>query len=70
MSLATGDLIPIEQRGADEVTEKFGKRTAPEGVKVYSPAFDVTPERMIDAIITEKSVVRAPYTENLARLFD
>jgi len=69
MSLAIGDLIPIEQRGAEEITEKFGKRTAPEGVKVYSPAFDVTPARMIDAIITEKRVVRAPYTENLAALF-
>jgi len=66
MSLATGDLIPIEQRGADEVTEKFGKRTAPEGVKVYSPAFDVTPARLIDAIITEKGVARKPYTKSLA----
>ena len=69
MSLATGDLIPIEQRGAEEVTEKFGQRTAPEGVKVYSPAFDVTPARLIDAIITEKGIVRAPYSENLAALF-
>lgn len=70
MSLATGDLIPIEERGAEEITEGFGKRTAPEGVKVYSPAFDVTPARMIDAIITEKGIVRAPYTENLAALFE
>lgn len=70
MSLATGDLIPIEERGAEEITENFGKRTAPEGVKVYSPAFDVTPARMIDAIITEKGIVRAPYTENLAALFE
>ena len=69
MSLATGDLIPIEQRGAEEITEKFGQRTAPEGVKVYSPAFDVTPARLIDAIITEKGIVRAPYSENLAALF-
>ena len=69
MSLATGDLIPIEQRGADEVTEKFGKRTAPEGVKVYSPAFDVTPARLIDAIITEKRIVEPPYAPGLADLF-
>ena len=68
MSLATGDLIPIEQRGADEVTEKFGKRTAPEGVKVYSPAFDVTPARLIDAIITEKGIARKPYTRSLATM--
>ncbi len=70
MSLATGDLIPIEQRGAEEVTEGFGKRTAPEGVKVYSPAFDVTPARLIDAIITEKGIARAPYTESLAAMFE
>ena len=68
MSLATGDLIPIEQRGADEVTEKFGKRTAPEGVKVYSPAFDVTPVRLIDAIITEKGIARKPYIKSLAAM--
>jgi len=65
LSLANGDLIPIEQRGADEVTEKFGKRTAPKGVKVYNPAFDVTPARLIDGIITEVGIIKAPYTENL-----
>jgi methylthioribose-1-phosphate isomerase len=70
MSLATGDLIPIEQRGAEEITEGFGKRTAPEGVKVYSPAFDVTPARLIDAIITEKGIARAPYTKSLAAMFE
>jgi len=69
MSLATGDLIPIEQRGVEEITEGFGKRTAPEGVKVYSPAFDVTPARLIDGIITEKGVARAPYTRSLAEMF-
>ena len=69
MTLATGELIPIEQRSAEEVTEKFGKRTAPEGVKVYSPAFDVTPARLIDAIITEKGIARAPYTQTLAKLY-
>ena len=68
LSLATGELIPIEQRGAEEITEKFGKRTAPEGVRVYSPAFDVTPARLIDAIITEKGIARAPYAESLAAM--
>jgi methylthioribose-1-phosphate isomerase len=48
MSLLNGDLIPIEQRKAEEITEGFGKRTAPKGVKVYNPAFDVTPSRLID----------------------
>jgi methylthioribose-1-phosphate isomerase len=57
LRLATGDLIPIEQRKAEEITEGFGKRTAPQGVKVYNPAFDVTPARLIDAIITEKGVI-------------
>ena len=65
-SLKTGDLIPIEQRAAEEVTEGFGSRTAPEGVKVYSPAFDVTPAHLITAIITEKGIAQPPYEESLA----
>ena len=64
-SLATGELIPIEQRGAEEITEGFGKRTAPEGVKVYNPAFDVTPARLITAIITEKGIARPPYDRHV-----
>lgn len=51
--LATGDEIVIEERAAEEVTEGFGKRTAPEGVKVYSPAFDVTPAELISYYITD-----------------
>jgi len=68
MKLATGDLIPIEQRKAEEITEGFGKRTAPEGVKVYNPAFDVTPARLIDGIITEKGIARKPYIESLCSM--
>jgi methylthioribose-1-phosphate isomerase len=68
LSLETGEQIPIEQRGAEEVTEGFGKRTAPEGVKVYSPAFDVTPARLVTAIITEKGIAKQPYTESLRKL--
>lgn len=64
-ALKTGDEIPIEQRAAAEVTEGFGKVTAPEGVKVYSPAFDVTPAALVSAIITEKGVARPPYMESL-----
>lgn len=70
LSLETGDRIPIEQRGADEVTKGFGKQTAPEGVKVYSPAFDVTPARLITAIITEKGVARPPYEISLKAMVD
>ncbi len=69
-ALATGEEIPIEQRSAEEVTEGFGKLTAPKGVKVYSPAFDVTPASLVTAIITEKGVARPPYTESLKALQD
>lgn len=67
-SLETGSEIPIEQRSAKEVTEGFGKLTAPKGVRVYSPAFDVTPASLVTAIITEKGVARLPYTESLKEM--
>lgn len=70
LATPTGEAIPIEQRHADEVTLGFGKRTAPEGVKVYNPAFDVTPGELVSAIITEKGIVTAPYESGLRRLFD
>ncbi|QDU87530.1 Methylthioribose-1-phosphate isomerase [Pirellulimonas nuda] len=57
MTLDSGDAIPIEERGAEEITEPFGKRTAPEGVPVYNPAFDVTPAELIAGIITERGVM-------------
>ncbi|MGB9597278.1 MAG: S-methyl-5-thioribose-1-phosphate isomerase, partial [Candidatus Poribacteria bacterium] len=69
MNLQNGELIPIEQRQPEEITEGFGKRTAPKDVKVYNPAFDVTPSRLIDAFITEKGIIKAPYIENLKKLF-
>lgn len=68
LSITSGDMIPIEQRDPSEVTTFFGKRTAPEGVKVYNPAFDVTPARLIDAIITEKGIARPPFQKSLAQL--
>ena len=67
-SLATGDLIPIEERGAEEITEGFGQRTAPDGVEVYSPAFDVTPADLITSIVTEKGIVGPPFDRNLKRI--
>ncbi len=66
MSLESGDAIPIEYREADEVTHGFGKQTAPEGVAVYSPAFDVTPAELISGIITEHGILRPPFTESIA----
>lgn len=58
LSIANGDSIPIEERHAEEITESFGRRTAPEGVRVYNPAFDVTPATLIEGIITEKGLIR------------
>ncbi|MDQ0200029.1 S-methyl-5-thioribose-1-phosphate isomerase [Neobacillus ginsengisoli] len=65
----TGGDIPIEERDAAEITEGFGKRTAPEGVKVFNPAFDVTPHEYITAIITEKGILSGNYHEELPKLF-
>lgn len=67
LSLATGDLIPIEERVITEVTEVQGRRIAPAGVKVRNPAFDVTPARYISGIITEKGVVRGDFEAGLAK---
>ena len=60
--------IPIEERDEREVTELFGNRVAPEGVRVRNPAFDVTPARYISAIITERGLARPPYAESLRAL--
>jgi methylthioribose-1-phosphate isomerase len=68
LSLASGELIPIEQRAPEEVTHVQGVRVAPEGARVENPAFDVTPNRYVTAIITERGVARAPFTESLAKL--
>jgi methylthioribose-1-phosphate isomerase len=68
LKCGSGADIPIEQRGADEVACFAGVRTAPEGVKVYNPAFDVTPAALITAIVTEKGIVRPPYGVGLKAL--
>jgi len=57
MDLPSGDAIPIEQRGSEEITEGFGRRTAPDDISTYSPAFDVTPAELITAIITDRGVI-------------
>ncbi len=64
----TGDQIPIEERSPMEVTHHGGKQMTPHGVGICNPAFDVTPARYITAIITERGVLRAPYTESLANM--
>jgi methylthioribose-1-phosphate isomerase len=61
--------IPIEERSSDEVTEMHGSRIAPRGVSARHPAFDVTPARLISAIITERGVLRPPFEEAIRTVF-
>ena len=68
LSIPDGTHIPIEERDAREVTHVFGTQVAPTGTEVRNPAFDVTPNRYVTAIITEKGVARAPFGESLKRL--
>lgn len=67
-SLRNGAAIPIEERPEDEVTTWRGTRIAPRGIKVYNPAFDVTPAKLITAIITENGVITRPYGPAISRL--
>ena len=69
-SLASGEAIPIEQRSADEITLSFGRRTAPVGIGVYNPAFDVTPARLIRGIICERGVIEPVEAASIARMLD
>ncbi len=68
LSIATGKEIPIEERSPEEVTHVQGVRIAPEGVAIRNPAFDVTPHRLVTAIVCENGVARAPYTESLREM--
>ena len=70
LSLPSGEDIPIEQRGAEEITEGFGRRTAPADAKVYAPAFDVTPAELIKAIITDRGIIDPVTTENVRRIVE
>jgi methylthioribose-1-phosphate isomerase len=67
LSIKSGSEIPIEQRAPDEVSSFAGTQTAPKGIAVWNPAFDVTEARDIAAIITERGVIENPDTENIAR---
>ena len=67
-SLASGDEIPIEQRSPEEVTHIQGVAIAPEGIEAQNPAFDVTPNKYITAIITESGIIRAPFEEGIKKL--
>ena len=69
-SLPDGEAIPIEQRAPEEMTTLRGVALAPAGVRAANPAFDVTPARYVAAIVTEAGIVRPPYAESLAGLFE
>jgi methylthioribose-1-phosphate isomerase len=65
LSIVSGDDIPIEQRSAAEIVNGFGRQTAPSGIEVYNPAFDVTPAELITAIITERGIIAPVVEENV-----
>jgi methylthioribose-1-phosphate isomerase len=67
LSLSSGKEIPVEERSPEEVTFLCGVRTAPDGIGVTNPAFDITPHNYVSAIITEKGIITAPYKESLMR---
>ncbi len=69
LDTARGGDIVIEERGTEEVTSFGGRRTAPEGVKVRNPAFDVTPHELVTGFITERGILTPPFSESLARVF-
>ncbi|MFQ5354846.1 MAG: S-methyl-5-thioribose-1-phosphate isomerase, partial [Thermodesulfobacteriota bacterium] len=69
MDIKTGAEIPIEERSTKEITHIAGKRLAPMGIKIKNPVFDVTPARLITAIITEKGVVKKPFKAGIKALF-
>ena len=70
LSLSSGDQIPIEERDAREVTHLGDYQVGPDGVAVHNPAFDITPNHLITAIITDKGVARSPYSNTLQALME
>jgi len=70
MDIKTGAEIPIEERSIKEITHMAGKRLAPTGINVRNPVFDVTPAKLITAIITEKGVVKKPFKAGIKALFE
>jgi methylthioribose-1-phosphate isomerase len=68
LQCASGAEIPIEQRAAKEISEFAGKQVTPKGVRIFNPAFDVTPAELVTAIITERGVAYPPYGKSLAKL--
>ncbi|MBP6673310.1 MAG: S-methyl-5-thioribose-1-phosphate isomerase [Bacteroidetes bacterium] len=69
-SILQGEDIPIEERGAEEIVNGFGRQVAPNDARVFAPAFDVTPNGLITAIITEKGILRPPYNDSIREAVD
>ena len=68
LSIESGDQIPIEERHAQEITQFGDRQVAPEGIEVFNPAFDVTPNELITALITEKGVIRPPFRTSIPKV--
>lgn len=69
ISLSDGSKIPIEERAIEEVTQFAGVKIAPDGIRVASPAFDVTPNHLVTGIITDRGVLKPPFKDAIAKLF-
>jgi methylthioribose-1-phosphate isomerase len=69
LRIRSGDRIPVEERDPSEVSHFQKIRVGPRGVKAYNPAFDVTPGKYVTGIITEKGILKAPYTKKMKELF-
>jgi methylthioribose-1-phosphate isomerase len=69
LSTPTGNEIPVEQRPAEELIYLDGQPLAPRGINVYNPAFDITPQKFVHALITEKGIIRRPLAKNLRKIF-
>jgi methylthioribose-1-phosphate isomerase len=68
-SITSGDRIPVEERGSREISHFRNQRIGPEGVRIQNPAFDITPNRYVKAIVTEKGIIKAPYRREIKKIF-
>jgi methylthioribose-1-phosphate isomerase len=69
LSIRDGDMIPVEERNSREISHFGNQEIGPPGVKARNPAFDITPNRYITAIITEKGVVKRPFRDGIRKIF-
>lgn len=69
LNLKTGQEIPIEERSGREITHGFGRQTAPDGIQIFNPAFDVTPASLITAFITDRGVLKPPFSSSIPSVF-